>query len=87
MTKYLETLSHVENQISLAQKNLDTLKNSKTASKDDIENATAQFVGADCTTKQAAVVDYVALPDKLTKHDGAHAFRQGDVCFLVLLKY
>ena len=51
------------------------------------ENATAQFVGADCTTKQAAVVDYVALPDKLTKHDGAHAFRQGDVCFLVLLKY
>ena len=40
MTKYLDVLSRVENQITLAQKNLDDTKASKTATEDDIKNAT-----------------------------------------------
>ena len=42
MTKYLEILARIENQITLAQKNLDDLR-ARGASEDDIKNATARL--------------------------------------------
>lgn len=42
MTKYLEILARIENQITLAQKNLDGLR-ARGASEDDIKNATARL--------------------------------------------
>lgn len=42
MTRYLEILARIENQITLAQKNLDDLR-ARGASEDDIKNATARL--------------------------------------------